>query len=113
MTSAVRVAKKGDMILIDTPGTNDPKKTMSDAQIYIEMTNAVRLLLRQESEGISTVTQCIIPPVSKRLRHSVIEGMANMLLMLSSFYEETNLEKHPRICVFFNNVSKFETIDPE
>ena len=39
--------------------------------------------------------------------------MANMLLMLSSFYKETDLENHPRICVFFNNVSKFDARDSQ
>jgi hypothetical protein len=99
------------MILIDTPGTNDPKKSMSDAQIYIEMTNAVRLLLSQENEGITSITQCIIPQISKRLHHSVIEGMASIFLMLSSFYEKTDLSNHPRLCVVFNNISKFDKLD--
>ena len=101
------------MILIDIPGTNDPKKKMLDAQIYIEMTNAIRVLLYSMEEGISTFTQCILLPASKRLRHSVLDSMANLLLMLSSFQEGTDLENHPRICVFFNNVSKHDKIAPE
>ena len=28
--------------------------------------------------------------------------------MLSSFYKDTNLDNHPRVCVFFNNISKFD-----
>ena len=72
------------------------------------MTNTTRSLFSESSEGITTITQCIIPPASKRLRHSVLENMANLLLMLSSFYERTDLATHPRICVFINNVSKHE-----
>ena len=106
VTSEVRVAKDGDLILIDTPGTNDPKKKMLDSQIYIEMANAVRILLSSMEEGISTITQCVMTPASKRLHHSVLVSMANMLLMLSSFYEGTDLERHPRICVVFTNASK-------
>ena len=96
------------MILIDTPGTNDPKKKMLDSQIYIEMTNKTRDLLSSMQEGISTFTQCVMTSASKRLRHSVLESMASILLMLSSFHKDTDLETHPRICVFFNNVSKYE-----
>ena len=33
-----------------------------------------------------------------------------MLLSLSSFYENADLSKHPRVCVIFNNVSKFDQI---
>ena len=34
--------------------------------------------------------------------------MATMLLSLTFLYPNASLEKYPRLCVFFNNVSKFE-----
>ena len=32
--------------------------------------------------------------------------MATMLLSLTSLYPNADLDKHPRICIIFNNVSK-------
>ena len=34
--------------------------------------------------------------------------MATMLLSLTSLYPDADLKKHPRVCVIFNNVSKFQ-----
>ena len=94
------------MTLIDTPGTNDPDKKRTDAQIQLELMNTIRALLREEFQGITTFTQCILPDAAGRIKRSAIQSMCTMLLSLTSLYEKTDTKNHPRLCVIFNNVSK-------
>ena len=47
-----------------------------------------------------------MPDASGRIRDTAIQSMATMLLSLTSLYPNANLDKHPRLCVIFNNVSK-------
>ena len=73
------------MTLIDTPGFNDVDINKSDKSIMIELINAIRPMLMNEKQGISSFTQCIMPDESDRIRESSIKGMNNILLMLQSF----------------------------
>ena len=50
-----------------------------------------------------------MPDASCRIRNSSIQSMATMLLSMTSLYPDADLDNHPRICVIFNNVSKFQT----
>ena len=43
VTSCVQLASVGDMILIDTPGLNDPDAARSDKNIHIEMIKNLRI----------------------------------------------------------------------
>ena len=60
------------------------------------------------NEGITCFTQCIMPDASCRIRDSAIQSMATTLLSLTSLYPNADIENHPRLCVLFNNVSKFQ-----
>ena len=93
------------MTLIDTPGFNDVDIHKSDKSIMIELINAIRPMLMNNTQGISSFTQCIMPDESDRIRESSIKGMNNILLMLQSFDPQTDISKHPRMVVVFNNVS--------
>ena len=42
VTSHVKVAKRGYMTLIDSPGLNDPNKTRTDKQIFMDLINTIR-----------------------------------------------------------------------
>ena len=47
-----------------------------------------------------------MPDESDRIRESSIKSMNNILLALQSFDDDTDVNKHPRITIIFNNVSK-------
>ena len=70
-----------------------------------ELINAIRPMLLNNNQGISSFTQCIMPDESDRIRESSIKGMNNILLMLQSFDPKTDISKHPRMVIIFNNVS--------
>ena len=48
-----------------------------------------------------------MPDESDRIRESSIKSMNNILLALQSFDDETDVHKHPRITIIFNNVSGY------
>ena len=73
--------------------------------------STIRNLLNSKVEGINCFTQCIMPDASGRIRDTAIQSMATMLLSLTSLYPNANLDKHPRICILFNNVSRFPPSD--
>ena len=85
VTTCVKVARTGNMTLIDTPGFNDVDVRKSDKNIMIELVNAIRPILTDSNQGISSFTQCIMPDESDRIRESSIKGMNNILLVLQSF----------------------------
>ena len=93
------------MTLIDTPGFNDVDYQKTDKSILIELINAIRPILTDEKQGISSFMQCIMPDESDRIRESSIKGMNDILLILQSFDPLTDIHTHPRMVVFFNNVS--------
>ena len=86
------MAKRGNMTLIDTPGLNDPNKTRSDKQIFIDFINTIRESLKSQDQGITMFVQCIMPDESDRIRQSVIKTMTKVLLILSIFHSETSVE---------------------
>ena len=49
-----------------------------------------------------------MPDAGGRIKRTAIQSMVTMLLILTSIYKDANLEHHPRLCVIFNNVSKFQ-----
>ena len=53
VTSLVRISSSGNMTLIDTPGFNDPNKTRSDKNIFLDLINTIREPLKQPDQGIS------------------------------------------------------------
>ena len=48
VTSHVKIAKRGYMTLIDSPGLNDPNKTRTDKQIFLDLINTIRETLKSE-----------------------------------------------------------------
>ena len=42
------------MTLIDPPGFNDPNKTRTDKQIFMDLINTIRETLKEEKQGITT-----------------------------------------------------------
>ena len=53
VTSHVKMAKRGNMTLIDSPGMNDPNKTRTDKQIFIDLVNTLREPLKSQNQGIT------------------------------------------------------------
>ena len=49
----------------------------------------------------------MMPDESSRIRRTAIYSMGSVMLSLNSFCPETDPTKHPRICIIFNNVSKY------
>ena len=54
VTSRPKIAKRGNMTLIDSPGFNDPNKTRTDKQIFMDLINTIRETLKEEKQGITT-----------------------------------------------------------
>ena len=48
-----------------------------------------------------------MPEEGGRIKRSAIEYMCTILFSLTSLYEKTDVKKHPRMCVIFNNVSAY------
>ena len=42
VTSVVKIAKSGNMTLIDSPGFNDPNKARTDKAIFMDLINTIR-----------------------------------------------------------------------
>ena len=106
ITTKVKVSTTGNMTLIDSPGMNDPDKKRTDVQIQIELINTIRTIFTSASQGITSICQCIMPDAGGRIKRSEIESMSRILLSLTSLYEDSDPEKHPKMCIIFNNVSK-------
>ena len=53
VTSRPKIAKRGNMTLIDSPGLNDPNKTRTDKQIFMDLINTIRETLKSEQQGIT------------------------------------------------------------
>lgn len=104
----------GDMTLIDTPGFNDPDIAVSDKNIYIEIVKSLSSTLYDPTQGISSFILCVMPNESQRIRDSTINAMNNMLFMLNSLDERTDISLHPKFKIIFNNVSRHgDSYDPE
>ena len=86
----------GDMTLIDTPGFNDPDIAVSDKDIYIEIVKSLSSTLYDPTQGISSFILCVMPNESQRIRDSTINAMNNMLFMLNSLDERTDISLHPK-----------------
>ena len=115
VTSSVKIAKSGNMTLIDSPGFNDPNKERTDKAIFMDLISNLREPLKSPNEGISMFIQCIMPDKSVRIRQSVITSMMNFLLILSVFHKDTTVQDlkrcHPSMAIVFNNVSKKQSTE--
>lgn len=68
VTSVVKIAKSGNMTLIDSPGFNDPNKARTDKAIFMDLINTIREPLKSPEQGITMFIQCIMPDKSDRIR---------------------------------------------
>ena len=68
VTSVVKIAKSGNMTLIDSPGFNDPNKARTDKAIFMDLINTIREPLKSSEQGITMFIQCIMPDKSDRIR---------------------------------------------
>ena len=93
------------MILIDTPGTNDPDEIRPDRIIQNEMVNTIRVIVSSESDGINCFIQCIMPNSAGRIRKSAIDAMVACLHSLTSMYKDADPKMHPKMIIIFNDVS--------
>ena len=64
VTSCVQLGSVGNMILIDTPGLNDPDARRTDKNIHIEMIKNLSNQLYDSEEGISSLILCVMPNAS-------------------------------------------------
>ena len=53
VTSLVKIAKSGNMTLIDSPGFNDPNKLRTDKAIFMDLVNTIRGPLKSKRQGVS------------------------------------------------------------
>jgi len=100
------------MIIVDTPGYNDPNfQNRSDAQITHDIIKYVsdKEFLKKDSNagGISGILQCLMIPKSGRISHSSIKSMSRILLSFTLSYESRRtLLEAPLVQVLFTNFSK-------
>ena len=94
------------MILIDTPGLNDPDQRRSDKNIHIEIIKNLSTQLYDPEQGISSLILCVMPNASQRITDSTIKGLNSMLFMFNSLDERVDISSHPKYHVIVNNVSK-------
>lgn len=106
VTTKVNIEDLGNLLIMDTPGTSDPNKKRTDRQIFNEVVNTVRTTLSSQSQGLTTVIQCIMPDSGGRIKRQDIEASSAILLSLTSMYKETNPSNHPKMVIVFTNVSK-------
>ena len=64
VTSCVQMATVGGMMLIDTPGLNDPDARRSDKNIHIEMIKNLSVTLYDPKKGLSSMILCVMPNAS-------------------------------------------------
>jgi hypothetical protein len=71
VTKNIRIKYFKDIALIDSPGFNDPDKSRSDPQIFI---NICKMLNDQNIlyEGIAGLLQCVMVPASGRINKTAI-----------------------------------------
>ena len=101
------------MTLIDTPGLNDPNAKRSDKNIIIEMIKNLQPKLKDQDQGLSSLTLCVLPDASQRIRETTIKAISDMFLMFSSLDERVDISLHPKYFVIFNNVSRYgDNYDP-
>ena len=96
----------GNMTLIDTPGLNDPDAARTDKKIYIEMIKNITELLYDKEQGISSLTLCVLPNASQRIRDTTIKAMISIFFMFNSLDERIDINQHPKYHIIINNVSR-------
>ena len=107
VTSCVQMGSVGNMILIDTPGLNDPDARRTDKNIHIEMIKSLSMHLYDPLQGISSLILCIMPNESQRITDSALKGLSSMLFMFNSLDERTDIEFQPKFHIVINNVSRY------
>ena len=95
------------MILIDTPGLNDPDARRTDKNIHIEMIKNLSIQLYDPQQGFSSLIMCVMPNASQRITDSTIKGMISMFFMFNSLDERIDISLHPKYHIIINNVSRF------
>lgn len=98
-----------DISILDSPGFNDPDKSRSDTQTFIQMFN----VLTDPKEdmlwgGVATILQCVMVPQSGRINGSAIELMSKMLQIFTLSYPDQT-SKGPQALVLFTDFSIHET----
>jgi DNA-directed RNA polymerase beta' subunit len=78
VTKVMKIKNFKNISILDSPGFNDPDKTRSDAQTFIDMTNTLydKDILWG---GVATLLQCVMVPQSGRINATAIELMSKML----------------------------------
>ena len=67
VNSSVKIAKSGNMTLIDTPGFNDPSIIRTEESIFKDLFNMIREPIKSPEQGIKMFVQCIMPEKSGRI----------------------------------------------
>ena len=93
----------GGQTLVDTPGTDDPDKNLTDVQIQAMTFNELLPIVSENQAGITTFVQCI---QTERIRESAIQAMCRTLLSLTFFYEDADVANYPTLAVFCNGTSR-------
>lgn len=89
VTKNIKIKYFREIALIDTPGFNDPHKTRTDPQIFINicnMLNDINIL----SDGIAALMQCVMVPTSGRINKSAIQTMSKMLQVFTLSYPDSD-----------------------
>jgi hypothetical protein len=110
VTTKLHMKKFKELDIMDTPGFNDPDKSRTDTQLFIDMTYALhdRYILE---DGIAALLQCIMVPTSGRIGKTSIALMSQMLQLFTLSYPDQNSKVAPKILVLFTDFSKAETDD--
>ena len=87
------------MIIIDTPGHNDPdQENRDDTKLSSSIVRYLRdneLLQQQENmpqnRALSGILQCMMIPKSGRISHSSIKSMSRLLMSLTLSYQQREI----------------------
>jgi hypothetical protein len=109
VTTCVKTQRAGNLILMDTPGTNDFQSELSDYSIQKMKHQSLAKIFKNENKGVSCITQCIMVDDGGRLKETSIESMAKTFHSLTySFPDYDPIQMGgPRLNVLFSKLSRF------
>ncbi|KRX09105.1 P-loop containing nucleoside triphosphate hydrolase [Pseudocohnilembus persalinus] len=109
VTKAMKQIYYHQLQIIDSPGSNDPNKQLTDAKIS-EMTCEHLSKIIYE-EGLTGIIQCVMLNRSTEIQKCFLKNMSQILLSLTLSYPESDNTKCPRINVVFTGVTFTKHLD--
>ena len=91
VTKRMHVKEFKYISILDSPGFNDPDKTRTDSQTFIDMTYALN-----DNKifwgGVASLLQCVMVPTSGRINSTAIELMSKILQFFTLSYPDREMQ---------------------